>query len=214
MAMTSGDSPSAAARAHGAEGRRIGEVVLAESARFTVHCYDLHGAPPLGAFLRASNGHTPVYAVVAGASTVSIDAGRRPVALGAEMESEEEVYRSQPQLAQLFRTEAQALAVGFHDPSTEGPRHYLPPRPPRIHAFVYLCPPEEVRAFTQSLDFLALLANAPIPSADDVLAACVREAAAAHDDRQAFLLRAGRETARLLGADAQRLMAVLKRIRP
>ena len=193
--------------------RRIGEVVLAESARFTVHCYDLHGAPPLGAFLRASDGHTPVYAVVAGASTVSIDAGRRPVALGAEMESEEEVYRSQPQLAQLFRTEAQALAVGFQD--GDAPRHYLPPRPPRIHAFVYLCPPEEVRAFTQSLDFLSLLAlRRAEPSADDVLAAAIREAAAAHDDRQAFLLRAGRETARLLGADAQRLMAVLKRIRP
>ena len=192
--------------------RRIGEVVLAESARFTVHCYDLHGAPPLGALLRASDGHAPVYAVVAGASTVSIDTGRRPVALGEAEESEEAVYRRNPQLAQLFRTEAQALAVGFQD--GDAPRHYLPPRPPRIHAFVYLCPPEEVRAFTQSLDFLALLANAPIPSADDILAACVREAAAAHDDRHAFLLRAGRETARLLGADVQRLMTVLKRIRP
>ncbi|MEK7681196.1 MAG: hypothetical protein AAB369_00030, partial [Chloroflexota bacterium] len=104
-------------------------------------------------------------------------------------------------------------AVGFQD--GDAPRHYLPPRPPRIHAFVYLCPPEEVRAFTQSLDFLSLLAlRRAEPSADDVLAACIREAAAAHDDRQAFLLRAGRETARLLGADAQRLMAVLKRIRP
>lgn len=191
---------------------RIGEVVQAESARFTVHCYDLHGAPPLGALLRASDGQMPIYAVVSSASTVSIDPGRRPVALGAEEESEEDVYRRNPQLAQLFRTEAQALAVGFSEGGA--PRHYLPPRPPRIHAFVYLCPPEEMRTFTRSLDFLALLVNAPVLCADDVLAACIRQAASAEDDPQAFRLRAGREVARLLGTDAQRLNTVLKRIRP
>ena len=194
------------------QARRIGEVVQAESARFLVHCYDLHGAPPLGALLRTSDGQVAIYGVVAAASTVSIDPGRRPIALGAEAQSEEDVYRDNPQLAQLFRTEAQALAVGF----TEGgaPRHYLPPRPPRIHAFVYLCPPEEARAFTASLDFLALLAQAPVPSADDVLAACVRQAASAHADAETFLLRAGREIARLLGADTQRRNTRLKRIRP
>ena len=83
---------------------------------------------------------------------------------------------------------------------------------PRIHTFVYACPPEEVRRFTQDLDFLELLAGLPTPTADEVLAACLRQASTAYDRPHEFLMSAGRAVATFLGGDALRLKGVLRRL--
>ena len=72
--------------------------------------------------------------------------------------------------------------------------------------------PEEVRRFTERLDFLTLLAADRSPTADDVLAAAIRQASAAYDQPAVFLSKAGRTVARLLGADTARLTAILRRL--
>ncbi len=189
---------------------RLGEVVEATSAAFTVHCYELYGAAPLGSLVR-TGGEAPVYGVVSNVATSSMDPARRPVARGQDEADEEAVYRSNPQLAALLRTDFQATIVGYQD--GEQLRRYLPSQPPRIHAFVQSCAPQEVRAFTERLDFLPLLLAGAVPLADEVAAAFLRQAASAHEDPQAFLTVAGRQMARLLSRDLQRLNAILGSLR-
>ena len=189
---------------------RLGEVVEASSTGFTVHCYELYGAAPLGALLR-TGGDTPVYGIVTQVATSPLDPARRPVARGQDEPDEEAVYRSNPQLPRLLRTEFQAAIVGHGD--TDSLRHYLPSQPPRIHAFVHACHPREVRNFTERLEFLPLLLTGALPLADEVVAAFLRGAAAAHDDPGAFLVAAGRQVARLLSRDLQRLSTLLGSLR-
>jgi len=190
---------------------KIGEVIEASTAEFVAECYELHEPPPLGSLVRTSDGEVTIYGVVCNASTESIDPGRRPLARGREEAEEENIYRQNPQLSRLLRTTFETLVTG-HGQGDEL-RHYLSPRPPRVHSFVYLCKPDEVRRFTQSLDFLTILLNARAGSTDEVVAACLRQAGSTHEDNRAFLVTAGKELAVLLGGELNRLNAILRRIK-
>jgi hypothetical protein len=92
--------------------------------------------------------------------------------------------------------------------------HYLPPKPARIHGFVYLCPPEEVREFSQSFDFLNILLNARLPiSSEELVAAALRQMSQSQEDSRAFLVAAGKELALLLSGQFQQLKGILGRIK-
>ena len=190
---------------------KIGEVIEARTGEFVAECYELHTPPPLGSLLRTTDGQVEIYGVVRNASTESIDPGRRPLARGREESEEENIYRQHPQLSRLLRTTFDTLVIGHGQGDTL--HHYLPPRPPRVHSFVYLCEGDEVRRFTRSLDFLAILLGARAGSVDEVVSACLRQAAGAHDDERAFLVRVGKELAVLLGGELNRLNAILRRIK-
>lgn len=189
---------------------KIGEIIEASTGEFVAQCYELHQPPPFGSLVKTREGEIEIYGVVSGAATTSIEPGRRPIARGREEAEEEDIYRSSPQLAKLLRTDFNALAVGHR----EGERlhHYLPPRPARVHSFVYLCDPEEVALFSHSLDFLSILVGAG-GQADELIAACLRHAAQAHQNPRQFLVMAGKELALLLGGDTSRLNTILRRIR-
>ncbi len=223
---------------------KIAEVIEATTGEFAAQSYQLHWAPPLGSLVKTctpmaapvGEAHEPplhepplhvpvpaneqartpgaaIYGVVCYSATGSLEPGRRPVARGRDLEEEEEVYRQNPQLARLLCTSFKALIVGYHDGSRVW--HYLPPRPPRVHAFVYACRQEEVAAFTRSLDFLTLLlgASLSIPT-DELVAACLRTSATARQDGRSFLVGAGKELALLLAGEPARLNAILRKIRP
>jgi len=190
---------------------KIGEVIESGSDRFVAECYELHSPPPLGSLLRTTDGQVEIYGVVCNASTESIDPGRRPLARGREESEEGNIYRQHPQLSRLLRTTFDTLVIGHGQ--GDDLHHYLPPRPPRVHSFVYLCEGDEVRRFTRSLDFLAILLGARGGSVDEVVSACLRRAAGAHDDERAFLVRVGKELAVLLGGELNRLNAILRRIK-
>ena len=190
---------------------RLGEVIEASSTSFIAQCHRLGEPPPLGALVKTTENGVDIYAVVHNASTGSIDPGRRFVALGRDEATEEDVYRTHPELSQLLRTDFEAQVVGHRE--GEALRQYLPPRPARIHAFVHLASGDEVRAFTGSLHFLPILANAQVPTRDDALAACLRLASEAHQDPMVFLVRAGKELANLLARDTQRLNNVLRQLK-
>ena len=189
---------------------KIGEVIEASTGEFMAQCYELHQPPPFGSLVKAREGEVEIYGVVSRAETTSIEPGRRPIARGREEAEEEDVFRSSPQLARLLRTDFTALVVGHE----EGQKlhHYLPPRPAKIHSFVYLCDAEEVEKFSQSLDFLSILVGVVV-QADELIAASLRHAAAAHRDPGDFLTRAGRELAVLLGGETNRLNTILRRIK-
>jgi hypothetical protein len=191
---------------------KIGEVIEASTSEFAVECYELYGAAALGSLIKTSDGDVQIYAVVYNATTESMDPGRRPIARGKDEKNEGDVYRSSPQLAVLFRTNFQALVIGHK--IADNINRYLPPRPARIHSFVYELDDREVTDFTTRLDFLYLLANAPFAGPnDEIIAACLRNAAAAQDDARSFLIGAGKELAMLLSAEPHRLEAILRRIR-
>jgi len=189
---------------------KIGEGIEASTGEFMAQCYELHQPPPFGSLVKAREGGVEIYGVVSRAETTSIEPGRRPIARGREEAEEEDVFRSSPQLARLLRTDFTAMVVGHE----EGQKlhHYLPPRPAKIHSFVYLCDAEEVEKFSQSLDFLSILVGVVV-QADELIAASLRHAAAAHRDPGDFLTRAGRELAVLLGGETGRLNTILRRIK-
>ncbi len=153
-----------------------------------------------------------LYGIVCHATTASLEPGRRPIARGKDEDSEEAIYRSNPQLLKLLRSEFSALVVGHKD--DDKLYHYLPPKPARIHGFVYSCAPDEVREFGQSFGFLNILVNARLPvSTDELIAACLRQMSQVYEDRQAFLVAAGKELAVLLSGELNQLKAILGRIK-
>ncbi len=152
-----------------------------------------------------------IYAVVAGAQTASLEPGRRAIARGKDEPSEAAVYEASPQLTRLLRSEFTAVVVGHKD--GDKLRQYLPPQPARIHGFVYLCPPEEVKEFGRSFAFLNILLNESLPvPAEELIAACLRQLSAAHGDGRAFLVAAGKELAGLLSGDYIKLKNILGRL--
>ena len=191
---------------------KIGEIIEATTGEFMAQCYELHQPPPLGSLVRTAEGGVEIYAVVCDADTTGIEPGRRPIARGREEAEEEDIFRSSPQLQKLLRTDFSALVVGHKE--NEKLHHFLPPRPARVHSFVYVCDNDEVEKFSQSFDFLSILVNARGQGpADEMIAACLRHAAQARPSPRDFLVRSGKELAVLLGSEPNRLNAVLRRIR-
>ena len=242
---------------------RVGEIVEASSRDLVAQSVRLHEAPAFGSLVRvpvsaadprsAESGEhggalpaspggpaepTELYAVVAETRTASLEAGGRPIARGHEGVLDAAIYRENPDLEHVLRTEFKALLVGFRvsasRPGFEGAEkrlssspalggaeggpiyQHVPPLPPPLHYSVYVCTAPEVVAFTERLDFLRTLLAAPPGLADELAAACVRAAATARGGAagDAYLLRVGRELAVLLRDDYDRLTAVLRRLRP
>jgi hypothetical protein len=191
---------------------RVGEVVEASTTDFTAQCYELYQIPPLGSLVKTRDLPLELYGIVYNAATTSLEPGRRPIARGREEKTEEGIYQTSPQLLKLLKSEFGALVVGHR----QGDRlyHYLPPTPARIHSFVYLCSPEEVKEFSQSFDFLNIIINARLPvSTEELISACIRQMSQAYEDRQTFLVAAGKELAILLSGNLNQLKAILGRIR-
>ncbi len=118
------------------------------------------------------------------------------------------------QRARLVPVEYAALAVGYHK---DGAYHYtLPPQPPLTMATIHAMSAQEVRDFTERLDFLPLILGAPQIPVDDLLAAALRTAAATRPEevRRPYLVRAGRACARLLGRDLPRLENLIHSLQP
>lgn len=192
---------------------KLAEVIETSSTGFTAQCYDLNAAPPLGSLVKTSVDGATVYAVVAYVSTTSLEPGRKPVARGKGLETEAAVFQANPQLEKLLRCEVAAVIVG-HQPDGEV-RHYLPPRPARLHGFVYGCDDAEVRAFSQKTGFINLLLSAQTDvSPEEMTAAALRRMSASYDgeERRKFLVGAGKALAQLLAADYNRLKSILERL--
>ncbi len=194
------------------EPQRVGEVIATSTTYFVAQCYQLYQLPPLGSLVKTGDAELELYAIVYNATTTSLEPGRRPIARGRDETSEEAIYRSSPQLEKLLRSEFSALVVGHR--AGDKVHHYLPPKPARIHSFVHLCPPQEVKGFSQSLGFLNIIINTHLPlPQDELIAACLRQMGQAHEDGATFLVSAGKHLAAMLSDDFSQLVAILERIR-
>jgi len=192
---------------------KLAEVIETASTGFTAQCYDLNAAPPLGSLMKTSVDGITVYAVVAHVSTASLEPGRKPVARGKDEATEEDIFKANPQLEKLLRCEIAAIIVG-HQLDGEI-LHYLPPRPARLHGFVYGCSDGEVKDFSKKTGFITLLLSTQGEvSPEEMTAAALRRISASYEgeERRKFLLTAGKALAQLLSADYNRLKTILERL--
>lgn len=195
-----------------AEAERVGEVIEAGTTEFIAQCYELYHVPPLGSLVKTGDSSLELYGIVYNAATTSLEPGRRPIARGKDEASQEDIYRSSPQLAKLLRSQFQALVVGYKE--GEGLHQHLPPWPARIHDFVYQCTPEEAKDFSQSLDFLNIILNTHLPvPVEELVGAALRQMSQAQEDRRAFLIAAGKQLAALLSGDFAQLKSILGRLK-
>jgi hypothetical protein len=116
----------------------------------------------------------------------------------------------------LVPVEIDVLNIGYYFIPERRMVHSLPPRPPMSLSDVELCTSEEVYMFTQSCDFFRLVINASDVPSDDLIAAALRYASWSYPDneRYNFMVRCGRQIARLLANDLKRMTHVLGLIRP
>jgi hypothetical protein len=191
--------------------QRVGEIIESCTTDFTAQCYELYASPPLGQLVKAHyDTERDLYAVVCRVTTAGIEPGRRPIARGKDEASEEEIFRSSPQLLKLLRSEFDAVVVGFKQESCIC--QFLPPKPARIHGFVNYCSDDEVKDFSRSFDFLNILLKSrlELPVEEMVAAALRRMAVVYGPEKRAFLVTAGKELASLLSRDYAQLKAVLR----
>lgn len=188
----------------------VGRILQASNRGFVVGCKAMQREIPVfGSFVRADirSSDTAVYGLIYNVALRDDEFVRHVVVA----EPTEEVIRDQQENRQV-PIEVSVLTVGCR----MGDRilHCIPPQPPVTMDFLYQCPPEEVRAFTERLDYFRLVLNAPDVPADELLAASLGFAAAARlpQERAPFLIEAGRELARLLGNDLLRLDGLLRRL--
>lgn len=191
---------------------RIGEVVDSCTKEFIAQCYELYQSPSLGSLVKTSGGESCecMYGLVYNVVTAGVEPGRRPIARGKDEMDEENIYRSSPQLMKLLRSEFSALVIGHK--KQERVFQHLPPVPARLHGFVFLCSPEEVKEFSRSFYFLNILLNSHLDiPVEELVTAALREMSRAYGaERHAFLVSAGKELAALLSADYGRLRVILK----
>jgi hypothetical protein len=194
--------------------QRVGEVIETCTTGFTAQCYELYNSPALGGLVktRGNSGEEKydIYGVVHNVATMGLEPGRKPIARGKDEADEDAVYQSSPQLFKLLKSDFEVLIIGFK--KEDRVFQYLPPKPPHIHNFVYLCTPEEIRDFGNSFNFLNILLKSrlEIPVEEFVGSVLRQMAQVQGDQKHSFLVSAGKELAALLSADYGQLKAILK----
>ncbi len=195
---------------------RVGRVLRASSRGFVVGCRVMTpDIPVFGSFVRAE-GLSPgseIYGLIYDVSVEDDPFVRQFI--GAD--PPDEIVKDQRENRQI-PIEVSVLAVGARqclDGDGETMRHCLPPQPPVTLDWLYQCSDEQVRAFTARFDYFRLVLEARDAPADELLATSLRAAAAARPkhEREAFLVEAGRELARLLAGDPVRLEGLLRQLR-
>ena len=189
----------------------VGRIVSASLSSLRVECFELEGAPPLGALVTVAEDNPAVYGVVSSVITEGVDPSRPVAPHGTADEDLGTVLSRNPQLPVLLRTTFEAVVAGHEDNGRLC--HYLPERPARLVARVRVCDASEQRHFSKALDFLEpLLQSGAL--ADDVVAGFLRRTSLVQPNPYRFLLDAGRALVPLLMNEPDRLSAIIRRIRP
>lgn len=194
----------------------IAEITASSITGFQAECLpgqgtsaDLPPKPRFGSFLRVESADISLFAIAYNVITGPQDSVHKPSALGL---TREELRLEQPHIFSLLKTEVHALLVG-HGSDSRIYQH-LPPQPPDVHDFVYQATEEEIRELTSNFEFLRLLLNVSAVPGDELIAASIREAHLTLGRDPKFLVEAGRALSSIMRSDYDRLLTILKKIRP
>jgi hypothetical protein len=189
---------------------QVGKVISASNARFAVGCRLLRSqVPTFGALVKAEGeNEVTILGLIRDVQLLDDPLVRQVAVLADERP---ELIADQHQ--RLLPIEVHVQVVGYR--CDDRWCHWLPLQPPMSLVEIVTCTGEELLAFTRQFDYFRLVLDSRDPLADELLAAHLRAAAQARGDAgRGFLVEAGRELARLLAMDLQRLDALLRRIRP
>jgi hypothetical protein len=203
----------------------VGRVLQASTTRLTVGCQPPIAAqnqaiPAFGSLVKAAGpGEAVTYGLVHNVAVEDDLFVRQLVAAGMD---DEEYIADQRQRRQV-PVVVEVLLLGFGLPLqsagavAEELRYYLPSQPPSSLDKVYACTFAEIVRFTARHDWLRTALGATVPdiAMDALIAAALRSAAQARpaDQRESYLVAAGRELARLLAQDPIRLDGILHQLR-
>lgn len=198
------------------EEKHIGEVIESSSTHLVAQSrrddeeIEPH-VPPFGGFVKVVTQDYTIFCVICNVIENSIEPNRRATAYNL---TRQELYENQPQIFELLKTEFESCIIGYQLKTNGQIYHHLPPKPPRIHDFVYECSQEEIKELTSKLDFLRSLLNVTIVTPDELIAACVRHAYHTAHRNEVFLIKAGKEVSRIIPEDYDRLKSIMRRIFP
>ena len=172
--------------------------------------------PRFGDFVRvpAQHGRIDVIGLVYNI-VVQDDAFVRPLVAAGDLPEE---YILDQRRNRQVPVEVSVLAVGYRlnepDGDQSGYVQGLPPQPPVTLDAIAACTRDEVAAFTERLDFLRLVLEAPDAPGEELAVVAIQRGARARliNDRALFLREAGRQIARLLPRDLPRLERILRRL--
>jgi hypothetical protein len=190
----------------------IGWVLRASTIGFVVGCRVLQpSVPRFGDLVKVPSAEDiDIFGLIYNVQ-VQDDPAVRQLILVGEMAPEAVLDQRENRLVPI---EVSVLVVGYQRQKRiiQG----LPPQPPLSLDLLIMSDEADLRAFTQTMDYLRLVLNAAQIPADEVLCTHLQQAAEAYpaELRRDFLLKAGRELARLLNFDLVRLDSILRRIRP
>jgi hypothetical protein len=179
-----------------------------------------------GSFIKIASpeNNIDIYAVVYDVITGPPDNVHKPAALGM---SRDQLRLEQPHIFSLLKTHLHGSIIGYGASSGDKASsskssakifQHLPPQPPQVHDFVYLAGADEIRTLTAGFDFLNLLTHVTAVPTDELIAAAIRQAAAVRtgskEEETAYLLEAGRAISQLFRSDYDRMVSIIKKIRP
>jgi hypothetical protein len=193
----------------------VGRVLRSSTTSFTVGCRQLISEqdqliPEFGALVQADvkRGNV-IYGLIYNV-TIEDDAFvRQLVAAGVDSA---EIIEDQRQKRQV-PVVVDVLVVGSG--AVLEVNHRLPAQPPSTLDQIYLCNAAEVVRFTERHDWLRIILGSVEAPVDQLLVAALRNAAQSRppDQREAYLVAAGRELAKLLALDLTRLDGILRQLR-
>ncbi len=202
----------------------IGEVLASSITGFNAEAwsegYDaesemkIETTPSFGSFVKSysEENRLSVYGVVYNIITGPQDQHHKPTALRM---TRKELKAEQPQIFSLLKTHWQVAIIGYRNEKSSEMSNTLPPLPPQVHDFVYLPENNEIFKISESLEFLRMLTSVTgsIPQ-DELMAAAIRQAASARKGSYDFLLAAGQQVSKLFRDDYERMVSVLRKIKP
>jgi hypothetical protein len=192
----------------------VGRVLRSSTAGFSIGCTGLISQqdqliPEFGALVKAPMGNADVTYGLIQNVTIEDDAFMRQlVAAGIDDEEKIEDQRQN----RLMPIVVDVLTIGYGRGLAVA--HRLPPQPPGTLDRIYACNNAETVRFSERNDWLRIVLAAAGPAADQLIPTALGRAAAARppDQREAYLLAAGRELTRLLAMDLLRLDGVLRQL--
>ena len=189
---------------------RIGRVMRSSTGEFSIGTHLLQAdVPRFGSFVKApSTDGCDVIGLIYDVLIEDDPFVRQLISADVK----DEIIRDQRENRQLPAT-VSVLVVGHVRDGRMYP--FLPSQPPAALDTLVTCTDDDVMRFTEDFAYFRTVLNAREARPNELLAASLRYASEARaGDGREFLVRAGRELARLLAFDAVRLEGLLRLIRP
>ncbi len=113
--------------------QNLGEVVYSTISQFTTQAWDWDKYPEFGSVICLQSDDIAIFGLVYYIKTGSSDAVRQAFAY---QKTPAELHQEQPQIFAFLKTDFSAVPLGYK--SAHKFVYAMPPRPPKIHAFVRL----------------------------------------------------------------------------